>query len=194
MHDFYDYDTIFPKIKLASEREYVAWIGRFVFEKNLPRLLKIVKYLPNLHFKIAGEEGKYSDKSSKIALQELRESPNVTFVGYLTRKEVLPFLSNAYALLNTSYVEGFSRTFLEAFTVGTPIVTSKKVDPDAIIQKYHLGIVVEEREELGEALKKFIYSDNLDKMALRCREYVVGHHSPNMLVKKFIKGIGKLER
>ena len=189
MHDFYDYHADFPKIKKFTERKYIAWIGRFVFDKNLPTLLDIVQSLPHIQFKIAGKKRDDIDSEIEMLLNQLSACANVTFVGYLNRKEIIPFLCDAYALLNTSHVEGFSRTFLEAFTAGTPIVTTKKVDPDNIIAKHNLGVVVNRYDELDNALKLLLNHNDFDNLSLRCRAYVVENHSPKVLVQKFIKGI-----
>ena len=40
--------------------------------------------------------------------------PNIKFVGFIPRNEISSFLGDAYLLLNTSFYEGFSNTFLES--------------------------------------------------------------------------------
>jgi len=69
----------------------------------------------------------------------LKELPNVKFSGYIKRADMNNFLSEAYALLNTSHFEGFSNTFLEAWAVGTPVISTIYVNPDNIINEKSLG-------------------------------------------------------
>ena len=172
-----------------NKRKYIAWIGRFRDPKNLPGLLEIVKTLPNVEFKIAGKVGGILEYDTKIALEQLRKYKNVNFVGYLSRKEIFHFLSNSYALLNTSHHEGFSNTFLEAFAAGTPIVTTVGVDPDSIIANNHLGIVKKKYSELPDAIMEIINSKNFNIISRRCRDYLMQNHNPVILAKKFIENL-----
>ena len=63
-------------------------------------------------------------------------------------------------LLNTSNYEGLSNTFMEAWLVGTPIVTTVKVNPDNLIRKNNLGFVVETNTEMASKIKRI--SGNFD--------------------------------
>lgn len=48
-------------------------------------------------------------------------------------------ISNAKALINTSYYEGFPNIYLEAWGTGVPVI-SLTVNPGDIFNKYKLGI------------------------------------------------------
>jgi glycosyltransferase involved in cell wall biosynthesis len=123
------------------QKSYIAWLGLFQYQKNIPLLYDIACALKNENILIAGKEESICDSKTFEALMKLRGLPNVKFIGFLERKEVLPFLAKAKFLLNTSHYEGFSNTFLEAMSVGTPIITSTNVNPDNIIENHKLGIV-----------------------------------------------------
>ncbi len=88
----------------------------------------------------------------------LTKLQNVEFVGLIPHDEVTSFLTEAYCLLNTSLFEGFSNTFLEAFSVGTPVVTLG-VNPDFILTIYDLGFV-NKIEEMGKTFD--IFNNNFD--------------------------------
>lgn len=177
-----------PKIKKHSERSYIAWIGIFQYQKNLPVLYEIVKRMPEVEFRIAGKsENSELDKDTVIALEGLKQHENVKFVGYLKRTDVLPFLSRAYALLNTSHYEGFSNTYLESLATGTPIVTTTKADPDNIIRHNKLGIVADNFHELDYALNKVINNKQYDMLSKRYHRYLLEYHETISLSRKFIK-------
>ncbi|MBO9681218.1 MAG: glycosyltransferase family 4 protein, partial [Flavisolibacter sp.] len=125
----------------SSSRHYIAWLGLFQYQKNLPLLFEIASVLKEEMFWIAGKEHEGCDEQTLSSLHKLKQLPNVRFVGFLERDQVLPYLAKAKFLLNTSHYEGFSNTFLEAMSVGTPIITSENVNPDHIITKHKLGIV-----------------------------------------------------
>ena len=79
--------------------------------------------MPRIQFRIAGDFPSPKDKSNDMeAKYRLAKLQNVKFVGFIPHNEVASYLAEAYCLLNTSFFEGFSNTFLEAFSVGTPVV------------------------------------------------------------------------
>ena len=176
-----------PQIKEFSDRFYIAWIGIFQYQKNLPALYNVVKEAPDMMFKIAGRNTNSAlDESTQKSLEGLRKCNNVEFVGYLKRTEILPFLAQAYALLNTSHYEGFSNTYLESLAVGTPIITSTKADPDYIISKNNLGKVVNDFAEFNNAINIIIENQQFDALSERCRRYLFQNHDPVSLSKNLI--------
>ncbi len=171
-----------------KRRRYIAWIGIFQHQKNLPALLQVVKELPQFEFRIAGQTSASLDIETKQALTALERLSNVKFVGYLKRSEIQEFLSHAYLLLNTSLYEGFSNTFLESLFAGTPVITRKVVDPDNIISSNGLGRTVENYSEMSNSIKSLIKMKDREYhlIARRCREYIVLNHDPQKLARCFL--------
>lgn len=188
MHNPYYSDDDLPKVGRYVDRGYIAWLGLFSDQKNLPGLLEIVKAMPQMKFKIAGEstKKKYVDPTTQSALKELQGCNNVEFVGFLTRKQVLPFLSKAYLLLNTSHYEGFSNTFLEAFAAGTPVVTREDIDPDDLIKNNNLGKIVSSYDHCPEAIDSLINDPTYDQLAGGCQSYLLKNHDPQAISKKLV--------
>lgn len=165
--------------------KYIAWLGVFSSQKNLPLLFKIARESPEIKIKVAGMPAKSIDENTRKALTNLGNLPNVEFLGYLTRRDVPAFLFKAVALLNTSHYEGFSNTFLEAFSVGTPVITSESVDPDNIIAKNGLGISVRNNNAFPAAVKElFEDKDKCQRLGTKCREYVQLNHNPAILARE----------
>ena len=187
LHNPFELETDTNDILHRDKRKYVAWIGNFRKAKNLSALAQIVPKLYNIQFKIAGGELQI-DNETKKAITALKNYKNVEFVGYLSRVELKTFLSEALALLNTSFYEGFSNTFLEAWASGVPVVTTKNVNPDEIVSKYNLGKVADDYDQLAENIKMIIDlgSEEYDKLTSHCYEYVKVNHDPKMLAEKFV--------
>jgi glycosyltransferase involved in cell wall biosynthesis len=164
-------------------------VGIFQYQKNLPSLLKVVKNLKEIKFKIAGSDGNNMDGDTKEALKDLKECGNVEFVGYLKKSEIIPFLSKAYALLNTSHYEGFSNTFLESFLAGTPVITTNEVDPDNIVRDNNLGRVAGNHGSLSGQITSLMKSDEYNYIAKKCRRYVLEKHAPELSAKRFIESL-----
>jgi len=171
-----------------SQRRYVAWLGVFQKQKNLPLLARIAESLPQVPFRIAGTRSKTLDAVTEGALGVLEKLNNVEFVGYLKRDEVMPFLGNAAALLNTSHYEGFSNTYLEAFSNGTPVIAPRGADPDGIIGKLNLGRSVVNEEEFRPAILEILeLGDSFRDLSTRCQAYVRKRHDPASLANQVME-------
>lgn len=170
----------------VDARSYIAWIGIFQYQKNIKLLYNIATMLKDERFLIAGTEIRNCDEQTLSYLEKLKKLPNVQFVGFLNRNQVIPFLSSAKFLLNTSHYEGFSNTFLEAMLAGTPIMTSNMVNPDFIISRNNLGIVYHDEVEL---LSKYhsVNSEQYKRMSDNVKEYVAHQHDYKVLSKRLIE-------
>lgn len=161
-----------------KERKHIAWIGRFSYAKNLPLLYKIVKSLPDYTFKIAGDTETYYNSDNYYIISELQKLPNVSFVGYLKREEILLLLRESYFLLNTSHYEGFSNTFLEAFSVGTPVFAMNQADPDSIIKKYKLGYIYRDVSDIVSVCRVLLERGReYEAIASNCIQYMNENHN-----------------
>jgi len=100
-----------------SKRKYFLWVGRLSVEKR-PWLLKELAK-SGLLIKIAGR----IDKGSENLPKELKEYANVEYLGVLTPSELKSLYQESFALLNTSIYEGFPETFIESWSVGTPVIS-----------------------------------------------------------------------
>lgn len=171
-----------------QSRQYIAWIGLFQYQKNLALLYTIACLLKNELFFVAGEAKEKCDEETRTFLEKLKQLPNVKFVGFLHRGQILPFLSKAKFLLNTSHYEGFSNTFLEAMSVGTPIITSSKVNPDSIISKFHLGIVYTNPADLMDQYL-LMTQESYRELSENCFNYVSENHNYKLLAEKLVQSL-----
>jgi glycosyltransferase involved in cell wall biosynthesis len=177
-----------------AERRYVAWLGVFRYGKNLPLLFRIAQELPAVKFRVAGMPDRVVDQATLDAVNGLRHLPNVELIGYVRRADVQRFLSEATMLLCTSDFEGFSNVFLEAFAVGTPVMTRRQVDPDSIVVRHTLGASAEDELALAKSVKAFWDMDANEYNALtrRCQTYVKANHSPTAKARELIAALTPL--
>lgn len=174
-----------PIIPAVSERHYIAWLGLYQYQKNLKLLYEIASLLPDTPFRVAGKEESKCDQDTIDYLERLRQLPNVQFVGFLSREEVLPFLAHAKFLLNTSHYEGFSNTFLEAMSVGTPILTTDRVNPDGIISEFNLGIIYKDAADLIQQYEA-LAAEQLSEMSVRVQHYVQNFHDYKIQAERLL--------
>ncbi|MFH1305122.1 MAG: glycosyltransferase [Candidatus Omnitrophota bacterium] len=93
------------------------------------------------------------------------ESTGIKVFGPRGYDETDRLISGAKLLVSTAEFEGISNTFLQAWRRGIPVVSF--VDPDEIIAKNDLGIVVKSFEDLVtavERLRKGISDDDSRKI------------------------------
>ena len=167
-------------------RNYIAWVGLYRQAKNIKLLYQVASLLKKEQFLIAGQAGANYDAESREYVEKLKLLPNVKFSGYIGRTQILPFLSKAKFLLNTSHFEGFSNTFLEAWSVGTPILSTINVNPDSIISNHTLGLVYNDVFDLCKqhaAVTPELYrlmSDN-------SRQYVSNYHGYRLVARQLLR-------
>jgi len=174
-----------------SGRSYIAWLGVFREQKNIPLLLRAAEALPGVAFRVAGMSYPGTDAETLAALAALETLPNVRMTGYLKRAQVPEFLAHATGLLCTSHFEGFSNTFLEAFAGGTPVITRKGVDPDGIVKRHHLGYAAESDADLIASAGRLsaLPAGEYAALAGRARAHVMAHHAPRAAMQKVIRKI-----
>jgi len=162
----------------VGQRKYIVWIGRFTYAKNVPLLLRIAQSLPDVTFKIAGNLDLYPENDDYAFIKELHTLPNVILTGFLKNEDIVNLLRESYLLLNTSYYEGFSNTFLEAFSVGTPVFSRAQADPDNIIRNNKLGYVYNNIDDLKEYINNIINdTKEYDAIATNCIQYMKTNHN-----------------
>jgi glycosyltransferase involved in cell wall biosynthesis len=177
-----------------AKRSYVAWLGIFREQKNLPLLLRAAKALPEVEFRVAGMPCKSTTDEIRGVLNELSKLQNVRIMGYLRRVSIPEFLGRATALLCTSDFEGFSNAFLEAFAAGTPVLTREGVDPDSIIQRHALGYVARSEQDLIADVDRLsrLPAEDFDLLAANCRAYVEAHHAPRRAMTEVAEAVRSL--
>jgi glycosyltransferase involved in cell wall biosynthesis len=172
---------------------YIAWLGLYRYPKNLKLLYQVASLLKKQQFIIAGKAGSNSDEETSTYLEKLQKLPNVQFSGFLERTQVLPFLAKAKFLLNTSRFEGFSNTFLESWSVGTPVLSTINVNPDSIISNHELGIVYNDVFDLCSkhaSLTPELYQ----LMAENGRQYVAHYHDYRIVTRQLLKYLSKTDK
>ncbi|WP_066781012.1 glycosyltransferase family 4 protein [Sphingomonas sp. CCH5-D11] len=177
-------------IASRASRGYVAWLGVFQPQKNLPLLAEIAAALPDVSFHIGGKpEERMRDAETLSALDRLKTLPNVTLRGYLRRTEVPDFLGQALLLLSTSHYEGFSNTFLEAWGAGTPTVVPARVDPDGLIAAHGLGEAADDNALLVSAIRRIVDlpAERYAALSETCHRHVLTAHDPRILSELFIQ-------
>jgi glycosyltransferase involved in cell wall biosynthesis len=115
--------------QLGLPEKYIYFPANFWKHKNHSTLLRALRLLlengcPDLHLVLTGAPSTGMDRVQAEAAK-LRLTPYVKFLGYLNRSTIAQVYRHARALAFVSLFEGFGIPILEAFHVGTPVITSR---------------------------------------------------------------------
>jgi glycosyltransferase involved in cell wall biosynthesis len=129
-----------PDAGSEAREDIVVWIGRLHRNKHPERFLSIARHLRNSSIELFLVGDTDNKAISNDVERRLEDLPNLHWMGRLSPIDVHALLNSARVLVNTSDMEGFSNTFIEAWMRGVPVVTLH-VDPDNFISERKLGFV-----------------------------------------------------
>lgn len=112
--------------KRREEKPTILFFGRLVPEKGVQVLLEsiplIASRVPDVHLLVAGR-GPYEEHLKDLSMH-LGINNRVSFVGFLSEKELAGFLQQGWAAAFPSLYEPFGIVVLEAMATGVPVVVS----------------------------------------------------------------------
>ncbi|MGH8745865.1 MAG: glycosyltransferase family 4 protein [Burkholderiales bacterium] len=174
-----------PRLVPARDID-VLWIGNIRRVKRADRALELADKLPQARIHMVGgplpgEEALYEE----VALEAGARS-NVSFRGRLSYADASELYGRARVLLNTSDVEGFPNTYLQAWAAGVPVITL--IDPDGVIAREGLGTCLREPAGLAEAVVRLL-EDGADWQAAseRCRAFMVGEYGEAQVLGAYLE-------
>jgi glycosyltransferase involved in cell wall biosynthesis len=125
-------------------QNYVVFIGRLVFNKNLDVVLssftEVRKKIPDAKLIVVGS-GPMLDEWKEMALR-LGIGENVVFTEYVSHEKKLDILSKTSALLLPSITEGMPIVVLEAFALSKPVLLSDIESHRDIVEDGYDGFLV----------------------------------------------------
>ncbi|HET7812429.1 MAG TPA: glycosyltransferase family 4 protein [Steroidobacteraceae bacterium] len=159
---------------LAPEKDIdVLWVGNLRALKRPELVLELARQLPDVNFTLAG--GPLPHPASRTYFDDVKAAaarlPNVSMPGAVRYADTGGWFDRARVFLNTSSVEGFPNTFLQAWIRGVPVVSF--FDPDGLIRRLQLGVVCDSLDGMREAIRGLLdvdaYRENLGR---RARDFV----------------------
>jgi glycosyltransferase involved in cell wall biosynthesis len=170
-----------------SRRNHVAWVA-FLREGKRPDLLvQMARQSPDVNFVVCGGVTTYETAPGygEMIVKELESLPNVQYLGHVSAEQCLEAVGDAVALLCTSEFEGFPNTFLEAWSVGTPVV-SIEIDPGKVIKREGLGFVSKNIDQALLDVRTLLNSrETFDAVSRRARAYIENVHSDDAVARLF---------
>jgi glycosyltransferase involved in cell wall biosynthesis len=130
----------------------VLWVSNIRQLKRPDLVLEFAAGTPEIAVHMIG--GRIADSANLFdeTRQRAKALPNVTFHGQIPYHEVNDYFASALVFMNTSDIEGFPNSYLQAWSRGTPVVAF--FDPDGLIAREGLGVAVRDPEEMRQAAKE----------------------------------------
>lgn len=159
------------QLRFEGSKEEILWVGRSETWKRPELFLELAKKIPQEKFTMILTPADANKKLFEDIKEESRNILNLNFIPGVPFKDVNGFFKKAKIFINTSTVEGFPNTFVQAAKNGTPII-SLSVNPDDIITKYDIGYFAKNDTDKLVSLVKNLSSDkktitSLSKNAVR---------------------------
>lgn len=177
------YNGVNPEKYIFRETpdDYFMYLGRINEEKGVVDALGAAKdagvKLLIAGNMVGGEEWNYFLHE----VQPLLNEENVNFVGQLDFNEKVRLLGGAKALLfPINRREPFGLVMIEAMACGTPVIAYRRGSVPEIIKDQKTGFIVDNKEEMVEAIKKIGIIKRKD-----CRKHVEQNFTLKQMVDKY---------
>lgn len=162
-----------------KNQEYILYFGRLYSEKGLDTLLKVIRSLSSISFKIVGQGPE--EKKIKDFIGEYRIG-NIELLGYQDENRLISLISNSlFTILPSKWYEGFGLTILESYTCGKPIVASRIGGIPEVVEDGITGLLFEpgNLEDCISKIQKLWNNPGLVKeMGRNARSYAQTKFSP----------------
>jgi len=171
------------------QKSIVLWVGSSMNLKRPELFLELAKNFSNEKFIMIMTKSNSNlnnwNKIEKLA----NKLSNLKLIEQVPFKKINNYFANAKIFINTSTIEGFPNTFLQAMMNKTPIL-SLKVDPDNFIINNECGLVCNDNyDKMIKKLNLLLENKELrKKMGENGFRYITKEHN----IKKNIKYWKKL--
>ena len=168
-----------------------VWVGNLRPLKRPDLLLDAAAALPHLSFHMIGGPMPGAEAFFEKARRRTASLPNVTFHGFLPQHRIGEYLERARVLVSTSETEGFPNTYLQAWSRGTPVVAF--IDPQQLIERHRLGIVVQDLHELCAAVTRLAGEAKEWRAAsARSHSYIEGRADGRRTAGAYLEALSRL--
>ncbi len=165
--DFKTIDRNNPKLLEIQKKynlpyKFILYLGNIESRKNIFSLVAAYKLLARKNPEI-GKKYKLvlAGNKSSHCRGAMKEEKDITFCGYVKRKD-RPFIYNLASLfVYPSHFEGFGLPLLEAMACGTPVITSNNSSIPEVVGKAGILVDPNRPEEIVQAVRAVLLEKKL---------------------------------
>jgi glycosyltransferase involved in cell wall biosynthesis len=154
----------------------IIWVGTIKQIKRPELFIELARRCPDYRFRLVGGSLQEERHLFDRICSEARALPNVEMTGFVPFVDVEKHFDDGSLLVNTSDIEGFPNTFLQAWSRGMPTVSF--FDPAARWQEHTVGEVVSSSDDMVGCVRSLMSNeDRWKRNSSVCRDYFIAHHS-----------------
>lgn len=170
----------------ASNRDVdVLWISNMRRLKRPDRVLELADALPAVRFHVVGGPARGEEPLFHDIKDAASAKANVSLHGRLSYFDANALYDRSKVLVNTSDIEGFPNSYLQAWIRGVPVVAL--LDPDGVIERQGLGIAAKSPAELPLALARLLSDPTAwSEASARCRAYMGRHYGEDRILATYL--------
>jgi glycosyltransferase involved in cell wall biosynthesis len=171
-----------------SSRESIFWIARADEWKQPELFVQLAKRIPEQHFVMVAVASQVNPTQLENIYKATQAVTNLKLLPAVPLHETGRLFREAAVFVNTSRVEGFPNTYLQAAASGTPIV-SWAVNPDNMLDRYKMGFCAQEDWSRFEQSVRLLCQDSAlrKRMGENGLEYVRQRHNPDAIARTYLK-------
>lgn len=179
-----------PRLERERKRDIdVLWVGNLRPVKRPELLLELARRLPQFNFAVAGGPLPYQQDYFDRIGNEARTLRNVSMLGRVDYADVGTLFERARIHVNTSSVEGFPNTFLQAWARCLPVVSF--FDPDGLIERRDLGRKCSEIGDMADSIEALLGNPaQCSDIGERARAFVTREFSSERIAASYLELVG----
>ncbi|MDH4185999.1 MAG: glycosyltransferase family 4 protein [Nitrospira sp.] len=171
-----------------ESRKFVMWIARVDDWKQPELFIQLAMRIPEQSFVMVAVASQVNPSQLENVYKAAQHVPNLKVLPAVPLHETGRLFREAAVFVNTSRMEGFPNTYLQAAASGTPIV-SWAVNPDDMLDRYELGFCAKEDWSCFEQSVRLLCRDSglRTRMGGNGLEYVRQGHDPDVIARTYLK-------
>lgn len=180
---------------LADSKEIMKdidliWVNNVRKLKRPEMFLQLACALPEFRFVMIG--GPYPGMSEYY--NEINQSAktinNLELLGAIPYDDVNKYIERSKLFVNTSEMEGFPNSFLQAWVRGVPVVSF--FDPDSLIKMHGLGMAPDGFGEMISGVKSLLDDkQRRSNVSLKARAFSADRYDPRKVAMKYVELLKK---
>lgn len=179
-------DTIYNGLPMTdypfntTHKDYLLFVGRISMEKGLHLAIDAANDL-NLPLIIAAKLDDTNIDYFRDYIEPRLYGEQIRWIGEVDQKQRNELMSNAMCFLHpVTWREPFGLTLIEAMACGCPVVAFNKGSIPEIIKDSKTGFVVNDLEEMIEAITKI---NQIDRS--KCRRYALKNFNDKLMADRY---------
>lgn len=181
-----------PELREDRQRDIdVLWVNNLRPLKRPEHVFHLARALPQYRFVIVGGAVPGSEAYYRDIEEEAKRMQNLSFVGPVPFNSVTDYFLRSRVFINTSEIEGFPNSMLQAWAAALPVVSY--FDPDGINTQHELGSSPRDIDDMLHTVRRYMENTELrEETGRRARRFVCGRYAPDVVAKSYMGALSDL--